>query len=399
MGSSLELDYHPVWESRDGTLSLAARSLSFYRLRRTGRRPPDVPHLQEAPIVPSAGIHRWIWIGVLTAAAAVVAALVIHWRGLEFQWREFADTFRLLEWPWILLSTLLALATYFGRALRWRVLIRGVKPDASLWRLASATAIGFTALVLFGRAGELVRPYLIAIKEKVSFPSQIAAWFLERIYDLLTALLIFGFALSRVHSSGVSVGEHLTWVLRVGGWAAAALGAISLGLIFAFSRYASVMESRLLDALQVLPERLLDRARRVLTAFRHGMESNRSAGSVWRVSFYSVLEWALIIACYGCVFRASPVTARLSITDVVIFVGFVAFGAVVQIPGVGGGMQVVSVIVLTELFGLNLAASSGIALMLWAITFVSVVPVGLALAFHEGLNWHKLREIEEKAQI
>ena len=59
--------------------------------------------------------------------------------------------------------------------------------------LLSATVIGFTAITLFGRPGEFVRPYLIALKEKVPVTSQLAAWLLERIFDLLMALLLFGF--------------------------------------------------------------------------------------------------------------------------------------------------------------------------------------------------------------
>ena len=47
--------------------------------------------------------------------------------------------------------------------------------------------------------------------------SQFAAWVLERIFDLLMALLVFAFALSRVQASGVQVGERLAWVLAVGG--------------------------------------------------------------------------------------------------------------------------------------------------------------------------------------
>ena len=57
------------------------------------------------------------------------------------------------------------------------------KTATSLWRVFSATAIGFTAVVLFGRAGEPVRPYLIAKKEGVTFSSQVAAWVVERILD------------------------------------------------------------------------------------------------------------------------------------------------------------------------------------------------------------------------
>ena len=97
--------------------------------------------------------------------------------------------------------------------------------------------------------------------------------------------------------------------------------------------------------------------------------------------------------------RAFPATAGFALTDIVIFLGFVAFGAIVQIPGVGGGLQVVAVIVLTELFGLGLAESSGIAVMIWITTFVVIVPVGLFLAFHEGLNWHKLKNIDQEVSL
>ena len=56
--------------------------------------------------------------------------------------------------------------------------------------------------------------------------------------------------------------------------------------------------------------------------------------------------------------------------------GFVSFGSIVQIPGVGGGMQVVAVLVLTELFGVRLELAIAFALFLWIITFVAIVPAG-----------------------
>jgi uncharacterized protein (TIRG00374 family) len=336
---------------------------------------------------------------VIVAVGVLAVYLALRWRELGFEWEEFKNTFREVRWAWIGVSGAFALLTFFGRALRWRVLIRGVKPDASLWGLTSATAIGFTAIVLFGRAGEIIRPYLISIKERVSFSSQVAAWLLERMYDLLTALLIFGFALSHVQSSGATVGPNLSWVLRVGGFVAGAVGVISLALLVAFSRYAATMERRLLDALSFLPQETLEKARKFTSAFRDGMESSRRRDFVYLVSLYSILEWTLIILCYVCLFRAFPATAGFELTDTVIFLGFVAFGAVIQIPGVGGGLQVVAVIVLTELFGLGLAESSGIAVMIWITTFVVIVPVGLFLAFREGLNWHKLKNLDQEVSL
>jgi ABC-type sulfate transport system permease component len=73
--------------------------------------------------------------------------------------------------------------------------------------------------------------------------------------------------------------------------------------------------------------------------------------------------------------------------------GFVSFGAVVQIPGIGGGTQVVSVLVLTELFATKLEVATSFSLFIWLITFVVIIPVGLLMALHEGLNWRGLRQI------
>src|SRR5207247_3075948 len=114
-----------------------------------------------------------------------------------------------LNWNWMLLSVFPIFGTYYGRALRWAVFLKPLKARPSIVNLLSATVIGFTAVTLFGRPGEFVRPYLIARKEQVPVTSQFAAWALERIFDLLMALLVCAFALTRVQSSGVHVGPNL----------------------------------------------------------------------------------------------------------------------------------------------------------------------------------------------
>ena len=94
----------------------------------------------------------------------------------------------------------------------------------------------------------------------------------------------------------------------------------------------------------------------------------------------------LICLCYWCLAQSFAGIVNLSLVDVLILMGFVSFGSVVQIPGVGGGMQVVSVLVLTELFGIRLELATAFAIYLWAITFVAIVPFGLFVALKEGLG-------------
>jgi len=72
-------------------------------------------------------------------------------------------------------------------------------------------------------------------------------------------------------------------------------------------------------------------------------------------------------------------------------------GSMVQLPGIGGGSQLATIATLQRIFDVppELAASCGI--MLWLVTFVAVVPVGLLLSHHERLSLRKLSAETEQA--
>ena len=72
-----------------------------------------------------------------------------------------------------------------------------------------------------------------------------------------------------------------------------------------------------------------------LDAVVEGVRSTRSDAAMLAVFLYSVLEWVLICACYWCLARAFEGQVNLSLVDVFIIMGFVSFGSIVQIPGVG----------------------------------------------------------------
>ena len=160
--------------------------------------------------------HVGAGLGVLAILAAVLF-VVYRWRHSGFVWGKFVAVFSDVSWSWLSLAMALILATYAGRALRWEIMLRPLTSQVQMWRLFVATCIGFTAVVLFGRAGEPVRPYLIARKEGVSFSSQIAAWLVERILDLLMVLLIFGIALTQISRSGIQPGPHIQSALQAAG--------------------------------------------------------------------------------------------------------------------------------------------------------------------------------------
>ena len=326
---------------------------------------------------------------------AIVLLVAVRWRHGEFDWALFAATLLGVRWPWLMASMVIVMATYYGRVLRWAVMIRHLRPHPSQWGLFSATAIGFAAIVVLGRPGELVRPYLISVKEKVPFSSQLAAWLLERICDLLSALLIFAFALLQVARSGTRVGPRLQWVLEAGGYFAALVGLTSIVIVVLLRQFSRTMRQRMLDGVSFLPGHWRSRLEELLEAFVVGVEATRHRSGLVGIVLYTVLEWGLIVLCYVALFRAFPALANLRLTDVLILIGFAAFGSLVQIPGVGGGVQVVVIVVLTEIFRIPLEAATGMALVIWVVTFVVIVPVGLVLSVQEGINWRRIKEIEK----
>ncbi len=69
-------------------------------------------------------------------------------------------------------------------------------------------------------------------------------------------------------------------------------------------------------------------------------------------------------------------------------------------PVVGGGSQLATIAVLSQSFGYSdspeLAVSCG--MLLWLVTFMSVTPLGLALARYEHVSLRKLTEESQEAE-
>lgn len=339
--------------------------------------------------------RKKILAATLLVVAAAVWAFAHGTREKAFNWSVFASTVAGLDPWWLATSVVCAYGTYVVRAIRWAVLIRPLRPKASLWNLLSATIIGYSAAMALGRAAEMVRPWLIAAKEDVPFSSQVAAWVVERLYDVLIALAVFGFALSHVKQSGVALGPTLSWALQVGGIVIGAGAAGCLAILIAMRYSSHRIQGWVLGALGFLAAHHLAKVRKVVEGFLDGVRCTKSQSATVRLIVYTLVEWLLIAACYACVLKAFGSAVRFSPIDVLILMGFVSFGSLVQLPAVGGGAQVTAVLVLTEIFAVPIEVATGLGLLLWLISFVAILPVGVLLAVHEGLTWARIREAEE----
>jgi hypothetical protein len=70
-------------------------------------------------------------------------------------------------------------------------------------------------------------------------------------------------------------------------------------------------------------------------------------------------------------------------------------GGVLQLPVVGGGSQLATIGMLRGVFNLSPELATSCGIMLWLTTFMSVTPIGLALARSEHVS---IMKIEEESQ-
>lgn len=340
---------------------------------------------------------RNLWIASLLLVVAT-AFLVYRGREAGFDLRDLASSLRRVHWGWIAAAWLAGLLTYVGRTIRWMVMLRPLAPSARFRDVLTGTVIGFTAVFLFGRPGELVRPWLIAQSTGASFPSQVAAWVVERIYDTLLILTFFGYALASSIQIHPSAGPEIRWLITKGGWIIGLTALLCLTALILLQHWAPRFEQRIIDGLGFLRAHHHERASRLVRAALEGLRAARSGTAIARLLFWSVVEWGIIYCCFHFTFLAFPETAGLAPTQVLAYIGFVGIGSVIQIPGIGGGFQVASILITTELFRVPMEVAASLAMLNWIVAFAGAVPLGLILAVREGLRWGQLSAIQAQEE-
>ena len=127
---------------------------------------------------------------------------------------------------WLAATVLISLSTFLLRTVRWTWILRplGRVPFFPAFR---ATAIGFAAnTVLPARAGEILRPAILAREQGLPFPALLASIVFERVLDAMSQLFFLGIALA-LGPAGGAMGTFASGRIR---WVVAAIAAVAIGV-------------------------------------------------------------------------------------------------------------------------------------------------------------------------
>lgn len=331
---------------------------------------------------------------VVLVLGALVYLQIREWR--KFDWATFKESTANLDWIQIVAGILLIHLADFFRAVRWKIFLRPTRPETPWTSLIAPQFVGFAGLALLGRPGELIRPYLLSLRAKSTFSSQLALWFVERAFDtgavaLILAIDLFALPEMRRDFSDVSLLGYILLGLFV-----ALVGA--LYAVWRFGPQISAWSHRRLSRHSPSLAQNLEHKVRIMS---DGLHAVRDVPSFLQATGISFLIWMLVGLAYRQVLHAFASASGLAdygLPQGILLMGASVAGGVAQLPFIGGGAQLATIHILSDSFGSPPEVAVAASIMFWLVTFMSVAPLGLVLAKFEHVSLRKLTEVSEKAE-
>jgi len=308
--------------------------------------------------------------------AAICIYLTYRFAAGSFDWSLFVSSLWNVQPGWIAASIVATLLTYVARAFRWQVLLNPLK-SISMGPLISTNLLGFSAIYVIGRPGELVRPLWLTQKERIPLTATVATIVVERVLDLVMLIAAFGLALWLVDVPPGT--QHLLTWMKGKAWVIFAMGAAGM-LVLLFFR------SRIEGIVRYVPFAKLVS---LLRNFSEGLSFLDTSRSFGLALAHSVIVWLVIILQFW--FMLLGMNFRFSISAATLVMVGTAIGSIAQIPGIGGGFQIAFAFCMTTFFAVPAEQAAAASLIAWVSSYVPTVFAGGVYMISHGLSLKDLR--------
>jgi uncharacterized protein (TIRG00374 family) len=299
----------------------------------------------------------------------------------------------------LILAVAVNLAAYPVRAWRWRNLLSPMKERIGLYNLTSTTLIGFMISFLVPmRIGEVVRPVLLARRERIPATGAIATVALERLFDAMTVMgLYLVFSLS-AHGRGIlappaaGVARSSASVfMRQGALAASIVVAIGLPLLVVLVAAPKPFIAWLHRLNRGGPDTAIGRGIALLEQFLDGLKSVRRLRELTRIIASSLAMWLMIDLSVWLGLKAFDVP--LGFFDTFLLMVALTVGISIPTPGGVGPYEYFCQISLTDFWGVPAAVAGAVAVTLHAIAILPPIVIGLLLMWKDGVRPAEVKDL------
>jgi glycosyltransferase 2 family protein len=323
-------------------------------------------------------------------AMLLLAAAIIWWFGRRLDWQQVKIAVERSDWRLIALAAVIILLAYLWRAIRWQALLLPFT-RTSLREVWIATCVGFAAVLTIGRAGEIVRPVVLPMRDpRVRPAASIVTIMIERLYDIMTVVVLFGVNLFWLKPvNGGDFGPA-----RIVGLVILSFGALAILLLVIFKlRSATVIDwidRKVKDGIGLrkrIKRALVSTLEQLATALTVLSDIKLLATTIgWSLALWFSVLIANLLIC-----RAFGLSFGLS--HVLFILGWSMIGSAIPTPGGAAGAFHAATAGALILLGVARDEAAAISIVLHLIDFAPAALFGLFYFLRGDVNFARLRRM------
>ncbi len=306
----------------------------------------------------------------------ILTAVFLYIAFYDVNFGEVLETASRASLLWIIIFIVILLASHYLRAIRWKVIISSVKPDASLKNLFGSLMVGYGVNCVIPRLGEITRAVLLGKWERISRSSMFGTVIVERVIDIIfLGLSVIVAAL--IYNGNLYL--SFPW-LKTTLYITSALIAVFLVFILLIVRFKEKFYGVIVNLLGRVSEKLAHKAGYVFKMLTEGFASLKGTRNYILTFFLSVLIMLFyaLNAYVGMIMIGLP---HVTYSMAWILMSISAIGVVIPTPGGTGSYHALAKSTLVLLFGYGEIISLAYAFLTHIISYLMFIILSLIIFF------------------
>lgn len=319
-------------------------------------------------------------------------AVFIFWFfGRNLDWQAVSTSLRTANLWYLAGATLIICFGYFLRAVRWQVLLDPIT-KSSLKELFATTTVGFAAIFLMGRMGEIVRPMWLPMRDRRVRPgAALVTIFVERVFDLASLICFFSISLIWFKTPTGHASEFAS-IKLVGNLMLATAFVGFIGLIVYHRNSTRIIGwFETFTNKSFVPERLRVLFLSLLRQLATSLEILKSAKEIFWVSFWTALLWLSIAIPTWLVLLAFGLP--LSFVDSIFVMGVASMGSLVPTPGGAAGAFHAATAGSLIILSVDRDQAAAVSIIMHLVYFAPAIIFGLYYFFHGDISIERFRSL------
>ena len=336
---------------------------------------------------------------LIIGLAIALGALYYTLRGISFE--EFAQSFKTVEYVYLIPSLLMVMFSFVARTYRWRILLLPIK-EFKVSQIYSPLMVGTMGNILPARAGDVLRSFLIGSKYKVSFTGTFATVIMEHLADLVMVLLLFAWVLMFHAEVFTSQVEFSGWSVQNMAVKFGQLSATAVVVLIIFIYLMTWHKDRLMVlvrwCLRPLPHKWRDKVAHLVDQFGLGVVVVKNVPALIKIVFYTILVWVGILLSYYPLYWAYDLNSKTLESLLILNIMVAVLITVLPTPAFLGSFQAGVLIALHHIMGESEIAAVSFGMVAWALNFIVILGAGIYFILHDHLSVKQLVEVEEAGE-